>query len=113
MKIGATTAGMAFSNAGVWLVRGMSGRSALFSTCRTACRMRGADPSAYFANTPCALCVKICLVELDLDFAVDDADGVGFQIFGCRWVEHLSGANVETRRVQRALDQLTVEPAIR
>src|SRR5215831_16644250 len=51
-------------------------------------------------------------VELDLDFAVDDADGVGFQIFDCRRVEHLSGTDIKACGVEWALDRLAVEPSV-
>ncbi len=51
-------------------------------------------------------------VELDLDVVADEADGVGLQIFGGRRVEHLAGADVEARGMQRALDGFAVEPAV-
>ncbi len=51
-------------------------------------------------------------VELDLDLLVDDAHRVGLQIFGRRRVEHLSGADIKAGGMQRALDQLAVEPAV-
>jgi hypothetical protein len=53
-----------------------------------------------------------CSVEFDLDFAVDDADRVGFQIFDCRRVEHFSGADIKARGVEWALDRVAVEPSV-
>src|SRR5215472_1769249 len=52
------------------------------------------------------------LVEADLDFLADYAHRISLQIFGRRWIEHLSGADVEPRGMQRALDRLAIEPAI-
>ena len=56
--------------------------------------------------------VRQCSVELDLDLVVDEADRVGLRDLGRRRVEHLAGADVEARGMQRALDQLAVEPAV-
>ena len=54
----------------------------------------------------------ILSVQLDLDLPVDDAHRVGLQIFGRGRVEHLSGADIKAGGMQRALDQLAVEPAV-
>jgi len=56
--------------------------------------------------------LRRCSVEFDLDFAVDDADGVGFQIFDRRRVEHLSGTDIKARGMEWALDRVAVEPSV-
>ena len=56
--------------------------------------------------------LRRCSVEFDLDFAVDDADRVGFQIFDCRRVEHLSGTDIKARGMEWALDRVAVEPSV-
>ena len=58
------------------------------------------------------LTLSTCSVESDLDFAVDDADGVGFQIFNCRRVEHLSGTDIKACGVEWALNRIAVEPSV-
>ena len=63
-----------------------------------------AGPPASHAQSPEA-------VKALADLVVDDADGIGLQIDGRRRVEHLSGSNIETGRVQGTLDQLADEAA--
>src|SRR5579885_1238638 len=51
--------------------------------------------------------------ELHLHVVADHADGEGFDVAGNGWAEALAGLDLETAGVERTLDRLAVEPAVR
>src|SRR5271165_6808872 len=70
------------------------------------------DPLSTWSIAATASAARRGSAEPNLDLVTDNPHLVGLQVLGRRRVEHLSGANVEARGMQRTLDHLAVEPAV-
>src|SRR6266700_361824 len=111
MMLGATTAGMAFSNASVCLVHGMSRPIGAFFHVPHGLSNAMLLPEITAFSAPAALeryadCARAMGVA-------DEADRVGLEVVGHRRAQGLAGLDVEPPGMQRAFDLALVEPAVR